>query len=442
MERDYIPYNVTESHLNPSYIRSSTISGGNIDTSSSLFYWVVCAILIIVICWLIYLIFQKVKIAGEDYNQRQTRIHFNNIHGEHNDDEAKQAIYYGELIENPRAIDHYRMGTIYLLNAQNPEAAHRHFENALQQVINGQVDNREAPFILNRITDFADLYIDLPDGENDLPIQQAMLAHFDNQLAQLQHISKPHKHIDPNDPEFKQKTIISRQNWQPDSQNVHDSAVYKELQEQVREVIRENKLITNVDLHNYDEALNWMHVRYRDSPKKDDIDKVLAVVSENNPIGVLHGMIGERDLVTAIWQRSYDPSNQKNAVSIREALADALCDCVEGGHVVCVTGRSAKIWQSLARLDKCEYMGIFKTKQILRNEIYDRAAKVIDDFIGVDGSASQSLILAYNNDQETEQVIELKNHMRDKIAEIADEYKGLLDDTQLTLIIAECQAIV
>ena len=419
----------------------TAISGGTIKTSSDAFTVIFVIVVIVVILWLIYSLYKQIPIKGEDYNQRQTRINFNNIHGEAYDDEAKRTIEFGEAIEHPRAIDHYRLGTAYLLNARNHQAAHQHFRTALNQIIEGQVNTREAPFILNRIIDFADIFIDIPEIEDELPVQRALEAHFNQQALQLKQVEKVKKNIDKDDPEIKQKTILSRQDWQSDSQNVHDSAIYEELRDQISRVMEENSKIKDIQLHNYEEVVNWLKVRYKDSDKKENVEKVINTINNDYPISTIPELT-EKKLITAVWQRTFDAENKNNSEQMREAIGDAVLDCVEGNVVVCMTGRSSKIWQSLAKLDKNPNIGILKTKQALRNEIYDKAAKVVDDFIGVNGSASQALKDAYIKDEQTEQVMELKEHLKNKIDEIGNDYKGLLLDKQIKSIIDECKTVI
>ncbi len=422
----------------------TTKHGGTLKTDTYLFKWVAIAVLIIAIIWIMYGIYKQFRIAGEDRNQRLTRVHFNNIRGEDYDDEAKQVIEYGEAIENPRAIDHYRVGAVYLLNAQNPRAAHRHFNNALTQIINGQVDTREAPFILDRIEDFRDHFVDFVDVE-ELPLQRAMFAHFENQQRMVDQIKKAKPAaaaIAVDDPEFKQKTLLSRQEWQSDSQNVHDAAIYEELKTQVSQVMNENRKLKDIQLHGYDEAVNWLRVRYKNDPAKQaDIDKVISTLSNDYPVGSIPN-VKEKDILTAVWQRTFDPDNAKNAPQIREAMGDAVLDCVERGHVVCVSGRTSKVWQALARLDKDEEIGILKTKQAIRNEIYQKAAKIVDDFVGENGSASQALKEAYAKNDNSEQVKELIECMKQKIDDLQPEYAALMNQQQLATTLEECKAVV
>jgi hypothetical protein len=204
-------------------------------------------------------------------------------------------------------------------------------------------------------------------------------------------------------------------------------------------VISENLNVPDYAKHDYDEAVAWLrnHVKH-DPVKKERMDKVLASLDSNHNIGIL-GNITEKDLVTAVWRRSFDPANAGK--NIKHSLADAILDCAERNHVVCITGRSSKIWQALARVDKDPEMGIFKTKQILRNEIYERAAKIVDEFIGKDGSASDALKKAYQEGENSEQVKELAETIKNKIDTIAADYP-MLDKTQVTSILEECKAII
>jgi hypothetical protein len=417
------------------------IKGGNIKVDSNMVKYTVVLLLVIAIIWIMHKIYCQVKLAGEDRNQRLTRLYFDNIRGDDFDEEAKNVITYGEAIEEPRAIDHYRVGTVYLLNARNPRNAHRHFDQALRQIINGQVDLHEAPFILDRIEDLHNQFIDVVNVE-ELPLQQAMLAYYGAQKNQIDAINKQKQTIKSDDPAFKQKTLLSRQEWQADSQNVHDTAIYEELNAQIKKVRSDNEKIKDIHLHNYDEAVNWLRVRYKSDPQKTaSINKVIDMLNNDYPVGVIPN-VSEKEILTTIWQRTFDPNNTKNASQIREAMGEAVLDCVERDHVVCVTGRSSKMWQALARLDKDEEVGVLKTKQAIRNEIYQKAAKIVDDFVGANGSASQALKTAYSNNENTEQVREMVECIKNKIDDMRTEYKPLMNDGQLISILEECKAVV
>jgi hypothetical protein len=416
-------------------------SGGTIKTSSELFKYIVLTVVVFLLLYLIITVVKKIKVRGEDYAQRQAHHYFNNTNGEVFDEYAQAAIDHGETIGNPRPIDHYRLGQVYLLNARNPAQAHHHFQQALEQIRDENVIGADTPFILGRIGDFNDLFMDFPEIQTELPLQQAALAHFERQMNQLKNIEKKKMEFKDDDPEFTQKTILSRQDWQSDSQNVHDSTIYQLLQNQINRVRDENANLSDIQVHGYNEAVGYVRSKFKNTDKIQDIEKVISVLNDDHYVGHLSGL-SEQDVITAIWQRSFDPENKKNAQQIRDSLCDAVNDCVENGHVVCMTGRTSKVWQALARLDKQEDIGVLKTKQAIRNEIFQRSAKIVDDYIGDNGSASLMLKEAYNKGENTEQVKELTECMKTQISELKNEYKGLLPDDQLMSAVAECQAVV
>lgn len=415
--------------------------GGYIKSGDSAVKYVLIGLLIIVIIYLFYRIVMHFQHGGEDYYQRKTHHHFENIHGEAYDNEAKQTIEFGEAIPNPRAIDHYRVGTVLLVNAREPQRAHRHFRQALEQVINGEVDTKEAPYIINRIDDFKDHFFDFPDIE-ELPIQNALMAFIEQQRKQVSDVVRKKETVAPDDPQFLQKVLVNRQEWHSDSQNVHDSAMYTMLANQYNKTRSENLSLKNIGQHDYNDAVQWLKTRYaQDAGMMQKIEQALKMIGRNEPVGCIPHA-NEKDILTTVWQRSYDPDNKDNAIVIREALADALADCIEGGSTVCMSGRTKKVWQALARLDKDPENGVLKSKEAIRNEIYQKSAKIVDDFIGENGSASDALKEAYRKSDDTQQVKELVETIHKQIDDLRKDYKNFLPDEQLDVIVKECQAVV
>jgi hypothetical protein len=400
----------------------------------------VYAILIIVIILLFIKIFKNIKIQGENYNQRKTHEYYNNLHGDTYDNDAKQTIAYGEAIDNPNAMDHYRIGTAYLIAANNPRMANQHFRRALDQIVEGTVEFKDVPFIIDRIDDYKYFFVDFPDID-ELPIQEAILTHFENRKNVINNLAKEKITISKDDPNFTQKLLLTQQAWESDSQNVHDTAIYNELKEQYIKVRNSNARIPNIQLKNYKDCINWLELRYEnDEEKSEKIDKVKHFLNKNYPISGLNAT--EQDLLSTIWQRAYDPENKENFNELREAIGDSIMDCVEGNNVVCLSGRTAKMWQALATLDKDPTIGILKSKQYLRNEIYEKCAKIVDEYVGNNGSTSTELKRAYQKDEQSEQVKELKECIIKQIDNIKMDYINLLPEQQLNEIILECKAVI
>ena len=115
-----------------------------------------------------------------------------------------------------------------------------------------------------------------------------------------------------------------------------------------------------------------------------------------------------------------------------------MLDCVEGNGLVCMAGRTSKYWQALARLDKDPDIGVLKSKQALKNEIYEKSAKIVNDYLS---DASDELKLAYQKGNISEQVTELSNSIKEEISNIKNQYTHLSND-EVIPIIEECLAVV
>ena len=280
------------------------------DTSTILKILVI-GLLILLLIYLVNELYKRIKIEGEDYHQRLTRINFNNLHGENYDEATRQTIANGLAIRNPRAIDNFRIGTAYLVNAGNPQEAYNHFQNALRQIIHGNVNIGEADFILDRIDDNKIFFMDFPEIV-ELPLEQAFFANFDQKRTMIDEIKKKKQQIKKDDPAFAQKMLIAQKYWQSDSQNVHDSSIFGELEEQLILVIKENAKIHGLEEYDYYSIREYLNKKYtKDKDKLEKIEKVLNFL-DNNYVLPTKEKFHEQDIITAVWRRSHDPDNIKN----------------------------------------------------------------------------------------------------------------------------------
>lgn len=422
---------------------SSVKKGGSINFANSpALRWGLMAVAIVLCLYLVYNTYttwKTTRLPGT-YEQQMTQLHFNNLHGDAFDDEAKQTIEFGEQIAEPDAFDHYRMGTVYLVNANDHVAAHGHFRHVLNHIINGRVAVQDTPFLLDGIDDYKDQFLNFPDID-ELPMQAALMAHYDAAKNVIATARTKHT-IKTDDPDFTQKVMLSRQVWKSNSQNVHDSAVSGTITDQFHHVQKSNAGNSSLNSKGYADMCRWLDHRYSDDPvKHGKISSALRMFDNNYPLGVAPET-NEQNLLVAVWRRIHDKRNSANYDQLKEALGDSILDCVEGGYLVCMAGRNAKVWQTLAHLDFDPLMGVVKNKQTLRNEIYDRAAKIVDEYVGNSGSASEALKESYRASEDTEQVAEVIECIRDKIDALYADYKGQLPETQLRLLIEECKAVV
>ncbi len=418
-----------ESYITDIPQNTKPTTGGEIYYNMAYGKILIISIMVIIIIISLYYLFISYK-NNETYEQAKLRINFNNTHGEEFDEEAKEAIRYGEIIENPRAIDHFRLGTIYLRNAHNLRRAHDHYFNALNMVINGEAAIDEAGFIIDRIVDQAPEFIEL-DNVEFLPLEEAIMANFELNRKTVHHINKKKLEIKEDDPEYTQKVLLNKQSWYSDSQNVHDSAINREMINQLNQVKEENGKIPELENRTYEELKRWAYqVGDKD---KDKLNKVFDRTDTN---------IEEINILEALWKRAHHPNNSKNKEEMKLALKDAIIDCVEGSNVVCHTGICTKLWAAPATLDFDPTVGVIKSKQMLKNEIYEKSAKIVNDFYGENGLASDSVKEAYIKNEPNVLVDETNEQIKTQIENLRNEYKGIVDDVQLNQIINECIDVI
>lgn len=415
-----------------------------------LLHGILISIIIVCIIAIIVALFREIKFGGATISERKFRRHFNNLHGDAFDDEAKQAIQEAKNITRMQPIDRYRLGVVQLVHAHDYDAAEREFQTVVNDIIDARADAgahtmpddihditaAEAIYITDRLQDFQELYMEDIDIDG-IDVIVAML--HDEMFANKEKKVRPHEIIREDDPEKAQKKILAEQYWTSDPQNVHDTTLMKEFSDQFKKVRSENSTEPNLASHTYTEVKSYMFDRVKSLTKETSkVHKLFGVLDHNYP-AFFDSAIGEQEIITTIWQRIHCSGNVSNRDALKTALLDAICDCVEGGIVVCTTGRPMKLWQSLAMLDKDRDVGIVANKQIIRNEIIEYAAKITADAIK---EAPQRVRDAYIANEETDEVQLLIDEIRDKIGAIAKLYRDKIDETQLKLIIDQCKSCV
>ena len=230
------------------------------------------------------------------------------------------------------------------------------------------------------------------------------------------------------------KNINDKKFWISDSQNVHDSFLSDEFVQQYELIHNQNN--QNNQNINYKNIIDFFHLKCNNEIEKTKLNKFTKILDNNYKFD---NNINEQDVLIEIWKRSLDPKNKDNKDNIQNALFDNMLDCIENNNVVCIRGRTPKLWQSLALLDYNKNIGILKSKQLIKNEIYEKCGKIINDTINLQ---PKNIINAYNNYEVNEEIINLKNKIYNLIDEVKNDYKGKLLDIQLECIINECKELV
>jgi hypothetical protein len=372
--------------------------------------------LFFIIIFIMYLFFDRANSAyfRHKLNKNYARLSSNAVN-----ENAQNVVKNGESIPLKTVMDHYRIGSTYLLHFKDKERAYSHFRSAINRLAPPQVarkgtlkaattgdEIKDNIYVLGRIEDMRDL---MPEIRN-LPLQRALLRQY-NERKTIAKSGAPQK-------------IKDLMTWRSDSQNVHDVNIMSDFAKQYIEVLNDPKTLYLAKDMNilYDQAIKWIRNRYiHDKERTEKIDKVISTLEMNFPVHILPpGMKArEKDIISCVWLRALHPDNIKNSEEIKTALADSVVDCVEGQNVVCSGGRAPKLWQSLANIDYVPHLGIFKTKQAIKNEIYERAAKI-----------------RANNEKEIN-----KGELaaaKQNILSLKSEYIGKISEAELDSILQEC----
>ena len=380
---------------------------------------IISLVALIVLC---YIFFDR---ANSHYLRYRLNKNYKKLSGDEVNSAAQNVVKYGDSIPQKTTMDHYRIGSTYLLHFKDKERAYSHFRSAINKLAPPQTIKkglRRAPeqeeikdniYILGRIEDMRNLVPEL----RDLPLQRALLHQYENRRAIT--TKAPETKAARDTPKISQLVT-----WRSDPQNVHDSNIMGDFARQYIEVLNDPKTLYLAKDMNmlYDQAMKWVRNRYiHDKGRTEKIDKVASTMEMNFPVHILpRGMKAhEKDIVSSVWLRALHPNNAKNAEEIKTALADAVLDCVEGQNVVCSGGRAPKLWQALANLDYKPHLGLFKTKQAIKNEIYERAAKIRAEHEREIEKGEPAIAKQY--------IISLKG-----------EYIGKIPEAELDEIIKEC----
>jgi hypothetical protein len=381
-------------------------------------------VLVVILILLVYVFY---GFKGRKYSREFEKL-YDKLDGE-NPEYAREALAAAdkEPEERKDAEYYYRRGVILQHNLHDIPAATRCFEKALS-LLNKELGpmNNNHMFITDRIADNARnarntrLFTTAQTvGENQLN-QQLQLLLIAGDLDQGANTSDKVKLIE------KAKTYTS------DSQNVHDSALNQYLFEQYKKIER----------YNQDEGLNLSIEHFKPSKNNKRINYVLDVIKSNGNKTSLLG-VTEYQLLNAVWNRIHSKHNKENREKMIEALEDQLNECATSdSSTVCVAGRCSHVISSLALLDKDPTIGVLKTKEVLRNELLNEAAKIVEKYTGKTSSVSQNIIDDYMSSNDTPQVRALKQQMADEITRLAPNYESQLPKNQVDVLIEQCLAVI
>ena len=188
-------------------------------TSTSL----LLSIIIVVVVVLFFLLYFHPYKEGSWY-QHSLAENYDNIDTEEMTEHARQVINLGNQINDMTPIDHFRVGTVLLINADDPVQAHEHYMQALNQIETNATQQIDNLYVVDRINDYNIRFADIMT--DDLPLQTALLACFTNKSNETLEEKK--------------------RNWTKDAHNVHDQLVNDSVKSKV-----ESPKQGTFELHSY-----------------------------------------------------------------------------------------------------------------------------------------------------------------------------------------------
>lgn len=309
--------------------------------------------------------------------------------GDFYDLKAKMALKkYLTIPENKRtAMDNYKIGNIYRYHVKDPQLTHHYYNIALKLMRNRpETGNIQ---MLDRMDDYE---IRNEQIDHNIPEIRELIAEdlMVRRIEELGEAILPRQVVDtpPKLAEVLQNVKIvgddnrteffnKMTNWTSDTQNVHDSHVTDDVERSYKKIVSELPPLTDAE----SEIKNFISEMRKLKEKKVISDKVHdnAIVTIKNMQNHHYSKINdtERNILANVIRRTKIAENAKNYESLTMALATNLSNAVERNNItnmpVCISGRVASTISSLAFIDKDPEVGILKTKEAVRNEVFDTA---------------------------------------------------------------------
>lgn len=166
--------------------------------------------------------------------------------------------------------------------------------------------------------------------------------------------------------------------YKEDAQNVHDHAVTQAIHSNLKRLTTKNKKYEDED--DFEDTLIGVRDGILSHPDVSDATKDRALKVMDTLGDTKHSKFGksEQDVLTAVWRdivdpAKHDPEERKNLV---ETLASQLSSAIENNHVVCSSGKIARIAGTLDGVSNETHV---RPLWAIREEIASLAAKMRDD---------------------------------------------------------------
>ena len=307
------------------------------------------------------------------------------------------------------AKDNFRIGNIYRYYRQDPRMARHYYKLTLNDLrANPEQGNDN---MIDRIEEF--------DGmeQNDIqeiPNIRELIAE-DRMVREILNMGiarRPPQNPDVNEVEVVARRIVTPTikpakienikvigadkkkqyldglvKYTKDPQTVHDSHVtqdiadhYKKITESLPPSDKSNSDFIREIKGSLEELKNKGEI---DADKYNRASTVIDTMKNGAPFSKTDST--ERDVLVNVWRRINMPQNKEHFEELKISLAEGLADSRVynnfGLSTVCTGGRVARVMGSLAHLDSDPSVGVLKTKEMVRNEIFQAASHEFDSLL-------------------------------------------------------------
>ncbi len=340
-------------------------------------------IILVIIILLLVLFIHNLKINGKTIIQADLHNKYDALYASENDEKVEEFLETAELVQQDDALTNFMIGQVMFRHQNDTSDAVKYIEKSLNIIQNDDAHDPNYMTILDAMTDLREI----DPAFNHLNVDIGYRNEYKKGLTDIKELVEEYKDT-PNKEEKLLHALKldvyneNKANGITGNQNVHDNNMTHVLDTQIRQVKADN--LTNVSTTDYKDAINYVtnYIRSRRPEQKAALDAYKDILTHNYPITFLESKMTEQSFIDLIWKRIHDQRNLTNRSNLEVAFADSMLDCVEDGKIpVCITGRTRKLWQTFAMLDFNPELGIFKTKDMIKLEIYNLASNVLNEHL-------------------------------------------------------------
>lgn len=362
---------------------------------------------------------------------------------------------------NKTPLDLYQIGSVYDYHYGNPILAEQYYQQSIEQIRSTTLKpsyfpqsllrRQEDHMVLDRIQNRIDIndWKEYDEFHETLPHLVQLQRDIDATKQSFHRLRytqwKEEKETKTKKDEEEKKKDQKKQEpkreveWKIDTQNVHDHFLNEEMVKQIEIISKENEQFNRTI-----PSVSTIKQRLSSSLSTNDqldytsklshaylmLDKI---VEHDQGLVKLHGKT-EGWFLGHLWARI---ESQPNRTELSKMFIQNLHDSWNHGKPVCVTGRITRALSSFAHLDSNPSIGQLLTKEIIRNEILEKAGKIRDEVVKTFSAVDQALYLSSTTSPPSPRILAIDEKIKLELSTMIDKEYPFLDFDTRTKIKSE-----